>query len=283
MTDCFDEGMLQSYCDAELAPQMMERVESHLAVCSKCKQAVAEVESENVLLSQGLEAEFAMSVPSERLRHRIDAVLAGETATAPATRRWFQSLAELFTLSPQRAFAYAGVAAIVLFAAIFVFVQYKNRQDAPSNPDQATGGSRTTAPKDAVVTTPEVLATASPAPDPAPAFTPIHQPRKNAPVRAASGNVAQVKLLPGERSYLKTIAALDNTIKAGNNKPMRPALQSEYERNLAMVNRAIAATRSAAKSNPNDPDAAEFMFAAYQTKVDFLNQVADSRLSNGRH
>jgi len=45
-----------------------------------------------------------------------------------------------------------------------------------------------------------------------------------------------------------------------------------------MVDRAIAATRNAAKSNPNDPDAAEFMFAAYQTKVDFLNQVADSRL-----
>jgi hypothetical protein len=91
---------------------------------------------------------------------------------------------------------------------------------------------------------------------------------------------AHVKLLPGERTYLKTIAALDTSIKSELNKPMRPALQSEYQRNLAMVDRAIAATRNAAKSNPNDPDAAEFMFAAYQTKVDFLNQVADARLSN---
>jgi hypothetical protein len=61
---------------------------------------------------------------------------------------------------------------------------------------------------------------------------------------------------------------------------MRPALQSEYERNLAMVDRAIAATRNAAKSNPNDPEAADFMFAAYQTKVDLLNQVAEARLPN---
>jgi hypothetical protein len=89
--------------------------------------------------------------------------------------------------------------------------------------------------------------------------------------------VPEVKLLPGERSYLKTIAALDSTIKANSNRPMRPALQAEYERNLAVVNRALAATRSAAKKNPNDPDAVEFMFAAYQSKLDLLNTVADAR------
>jgi hypothetical protein len=88
-----------------------------------------------------------------------------------------------------------------------------------------------------------------------------------------------VKLLPGERSYLKTIAALDSTIKSGKSS-MRPALQAEYERNLALVDRAIAATRSAAKRNPNDPDAADFMFAAYQSKVDLLNTVADARAYN---
>jgi hypothetical protein len=72
---------------------------------------------------------------------------------------------------------------------------------------------------------------------------------------------AKVKLMPGERSYLQTIAKLDTAIKSDKNA-MRPALQVEYERNLAVVDRAIAATRSAAKSNPNDPDAADFMYAA---------------------
>ena len=90
-----------------------------------------------------------------------------------------------------------------------------------------------------------------------------------------------MKLFPGERSYLQTIAKLDSTIKS-NKKGMRPSLQVEYERNLAVVDRAIAATRSAAKSNPNDPDAADFMFAAYQSKVDLLNTIADARLGGGR-
>lgn len=61
---------------------------------------------------------------------------------------------------------------------------------------------------------------------------------------------------------------------------MRPSMQAEYERNLALVDSALAAARSAAKSNPNDPDAAEFMFSAYQSKVDLLNTVADARLNN---
>ena len=91
----------------------------------------------------------------------------------------------------------------------------------------------------------------------------------------------EVKLIPGERSYLQAIARLDSTIKS-NQKDMRPALQSEYQRNLAVVDRAIAATRSAAKSNPNDPDAADFMFAAYQSKVDLLNTIADARVGGGR-
>ena len=90
-----------------------------------------------------------------------------------------------------------------------------------------------------------------------------------------------VKLIPGERAYLQTIARLDSTIKS-NAKEMKPSLRAEYERNLAVVDRAIAATRSAAKSNPNDPDAADFMFAAYQSKVDLLNTIADARAGGPR-
>ena len=44
---------------------------------------------------------------------------------------------------------------------------------------------------------------------------------------AAAPKLSPVKLLPGERSYLQTIAKLDSTIKEGQ-KDMRPALQVEY-------------------------------------------------------
>src|SRR4029077_5068099 len=115
------------------------------------------------------------------------------------------------------------------------------------------------------------------------AVSKVQRTKRPTPLQVTPNSPAvAVKLLPGERSYLKTIAALDTTIKSGN-KTMRPALQAEYERNLALVDRAIAATRSAAKRNPNDPDAADFMFSAYQSKVDLLNTIADARVYNRTH
>jgi anti-sigma factor RsiW len=284
MRECIDEGILQSYFDGELSSKKMESVASHLAVCISCARAVRELESESLLLSRALEPEFTGSVPTERLRHRLDAAIAGLHVVRPIASResrvrtWLQSISDLFSFSPQRAFGYAGLAAVIVFAAILAIVQWRNGNAKDAN-------------------FAKVLQSASPIPSvppdksrevvkgspPANVKVPGVPPKKRVVVPArdnSNQSVAKVKLLPGERSYLKQIASLDTTIKSEGARPMRPGLQAEYERNLALVDRAIAATRSAAKSNPNDPDAAEFMFAAYQSKVDLLNQVADARLSN---
>ena len=79
---------------------------------------------------------------------------------------------------------------------------------------------------------------------------------------------------------MRTIATLNATLKS--DRPMRPSLRVEYEHNLALLDQAIQMTRDAARKNPKDPQAAQFMFAAYQSKVDLLNQVADARRFNTR-
>jgi hypothetical protein len=300
MKACVEEGILQSYFDGELSLEMMENVGSHITSCMACKRAARELESESLLLSEALEPEFAMSVPSERLRHRIDAAiaerrllnparpgLASAGAAVPLVRKWAQSIADLFALSPQRAFGYAGLAAVVLFAITFALVRFRT---VPTIDSSKVAGIPKASPTSVPASTPDqtVAVVTGPSQEdvkPGPAYTPIaHKPNRVITPRVNPvTESAHAKLLPGERSYIKTIAALDTSMKSDHAVPMRPALQSEYQRNLAMLDRAIAATRNAAKSNPNDPDAAEFMFAAYQTKVDFLNQVADSRLSNRQH
>ena len=296
MNKCVDEGILQGYFDGELSLEMMEQVGSHLTSCLACKRAARELESESLLLSEALEPEFALSVPTERLRHRMNAVIAEKRllnpprpslalagASVPVVSRWAQSIAYLFALSPQRTFAYAGLAAVVLFAFTFALVRFRSATVQPTNiaKKQPAAPANTPSPENPAVASGGINSPQKVNPqkvNPPSKFVAANF-SKTTPPRVVSPN-DHVKLLPGERTYLKTIAALDTSIKSERNKPMRPALQSEYERNLAMVDRAIAATRNAAKSNPNDPDAAEFMFAAYQTKVDFLNQVADARLSN---
>ena len=287
MTRCLDEAKLQSYFDGELPIEMMESVTLHLASCETCAAAARELEEESAFVMSALAAELETSVPTERLRERIDAAVLGERlAVAQSTNR-STGLAAFFSgllnFGTQRSLGYASLAVVLAFAAIFATVKLRSTPETQqkevavvNQPSVQTTPVNTIAQTSSAPSTPEVVA---PQKSNGIAVRPVsYRPVKSTP--SAEPKPAPVKLFPGERSYLQTIARLDSTIKS-NKKDMRPALQVEYERNLAVVDRAIAATRSAAKSNPNDPDAADFMFAAYQSKVDLLNTIADARLGGG--
>lgn len=288
MTRCLDEAKLQSYFDGELPIEQMESVTSHLASCATCAAAARELEEESALVMSALAAEFEASVPTERLRQRIDgAVLGDRLAIARSSQKTSGFFSGLFNFGTQRALGYASLAIVLAFGAIFAVVKMKSTPVPPNQ--EVASGQKTPATDNRVDNTPAPIASNSSQNTPPtikietpvkPASNPTFRPVKYMPNKAEP-KPAPVKLLPGERAYLQTIARLDSTIKS-NKKTMRPALQVEYEQNLAVVDRAIAATRSAAKSNPNDPDAADFMFAAYQSKVDLLNTIADARVGGGR-
>jgi hypothetical protein len=284
MRQCLDEGMLQSYFDGELSTEAMEKATSHLASCATCATAASELEQESSLLTTALAAEFEASVPTERLRQRIDSAVAGmqvvtERAPRGVIAALLGSFSNLFNFAPGRTLGYASLIAMLTFGVIFGWVKsHAPTAVQPSGVTAANHGSGTPAPA------PVPPVTAAPKKvDSGPTSTNYvamsKKPNASRPIAAKS---PAVKLIPGERSYLQTIAKLDSTIKSGN-KAMRPTLQVEYEKNLAVVDRAIAATRSAVKSNPNDPDAADFMFEAYQSKVDLLNSIADARVYNRSH
>jgi hypothetical protein len=289
-----DEATLQSYLDGELSGAMMESATLHLASCSTCAAAAREIEEEINLMMTALAPEFESSVPTERLRERIDAAVLGDriSAASSSERAGFGAFVSgLLNFGTQRSLGYASLVMVLAFGAIFGLV--KLRTTSPPSTEQ-TIAQQTTQP----VVTPTVIQTVQPSGQETETITPdkkanfVSQPapvafkkkpvvKNNSVPRSEPFASEPVRLLPGERSYLQTIARLDSTIKA-NQKAMRPSLQVEYERNLAVVDRAIAATRSAAKKNPNDPDTTDFMFAAYQSKVDLLNTIADARVGGGR-
>ena len=293
MTRCLDEAKLQSYFDGELPTDMMESVTSHLASCATCAGEARELEEESALLTTAFAAEFEASVPTERLRQRIDEVVLGDRLAHAQSSQKSSGPAAFFSgllnFGTQRALGYASLAIVLAIAAIFGIVKMRSTSEpvttavknpappqAPtsSNQDNNTVAQATEKASQPVQETVKLPVTVKPSNNGGVRAVPV----KYAP---SAPKPAPVKLIPGERSYLQTIAKLDSTINS-NKKSMRPSLQVEYERNLAVVDRAIAATRSAAKSNPNDPDAADFMFAAYQSKVDLLNTIADARVGGGR-
>jgi len=278
MKRCLDEATLQGYFDGELSTDLMESATSHLASCKVCSAAARELEQENALLTTALAAELDSPVPTEQLRMRINAAVANLDAPLAAQKSSFFSLfGSLFNFAPQQALAYGGLIVVLAFAAIFGVI--KMRSDVPVQPDKtqmvANAGDKP-APPATPVNSPEIAPIVLPEEKPQRV---VYRPTNTTP-RVTKR--APVKLLPGERTFLQTIARLDTAIKS-EKKAMRPALQVEYERNLAVVDRAIAATRTAAKNNPNDPDAADFMFSAYQSKVNLLNTIADARVGGRSH
>jgi hypothetical protein len=280
MRKCFDEGVLQSFCDGELSDARAKDVTVHLTQCTSCSALMSELTTENDLVSSALAAEFQAAVPTERLRERIEGAIAGLRVAEARPELgsvlskvddWFAGL-----FGQRQVLGYASLVVVLAVGAVFGLVYLKQ---SPT-PVAVVAVNSDPPPK----ATPSPESPESPQPGPTvkqkPSETPAAAPRKNRPRPIANSAVAKVKLLPGERSYLKTIANLNSTIEKVSDRPMRPDLQAEYERNLAVVDRALAAARSAAKKNPGDPDAVEFVYAAYQSKVDLLNTVADARVFN---
>lgn len=282
MRECLDEGMLQCYFDGELPIDKMESATVHLASCVTCASLARELEQETALLTTALAAEFEAPVPSEQLRRRID--LAVENVNAPVVvekRSFFGSFTGFLNFAPQQAFGYAGLIAVLAFAAIFGVMKMRGDNQPPvADTPQVAIVEQSPAPPLSATPSPGIKVVTPDEETPRP--QPVSHKSTKTSATVAARKPAPVKLLPGERTYLQTIARLDSAIRADKDI-MRPALQVEYQRNLAVVDRAIAATRTAAKNNPNNPDAADFMFAAYQSKVDLLNTIADARVGGRSH
>jgi hypothetical protein len=300
MRECVEEGTLQAYFDGELSSDMMERVATHIAACTACTEAAREIENESLLLAEAFAPEMALSVPTGRLYLRLDAAIAelqteqqkksrsGFAAQGTRLRAWFATLASSFSFVPQHAVGFASLIVVAAFGAIFAFIILrpqpstlnvaqgvktvglpslevrqennvtKQDQTAPVIDNNPAGGAR-------------IIKAGSRRPPKVkhPIVEPIVDPLMATPATAS------VQLLPGEKNYLKAIASLDTAIKAGGDNAMRPTLRVEYERNLRVVDEAIAQTRAVAQRNPNDKDASEFLLSAYQSKVELLNTVAE--------
>jgi Putative zinc-finger len=294
MRECIEEGILQAYVDNELSPEMAETVILHLSACSTCAEAANEAASETALLTNAFEAENALEIPTVRLRERLDTAIAEldrppslfEQKQGRNASGWLASFAGLFKISPARALGFASLIAVVAFAAIFAVVQLnRSEREDTKAPVIADSGRETK-------TGPGVKSRPSPTPSPDNSNREPDKDEKNAPNNRKKPkkqvnpdlvpepnqlpkDELAAKPLPGEQNYLKAIDSLMTEIESSGETALKPSLRAEYERNLAIVDRAINSTRMAARRNPNDPDASEFLYSSYQSKLDLLNAIAE--------
>src|SRR5689334_17317435 len=222
MRRCLDEATLQSYFDGELSGEMLEAVTLHLGSCSTCAATARELDEEINLLTVALAPEFAASVPTERLRQRIDAaVLDPRLGAASARDRvgFGAFISSLLSFGTQRTLGYASLAMVLAFAAIFGLVKLRTtpeRTAVVKSEDNVAAVPRPveTGIKPVAVIAQDQNKKADPVYRPVKASFKSNVANKRTEATAPAPTPERVKLLPGEGAYLQTIARLDSTIKA---------------------------------------------------------------------
>src|SRR3954471_1283667 len=279
MNNCLDTGLIQAFLDGETTPAQAANVSAHIATCDACAAQLATAEEETAFVFSVLEREMDTLVPTQRLWSKINDSIEVEKQSAPF---WRKALALVTASLANPAIAVAAVAVIMfgLFASVFV-----ERRIEPANPSVATYSP---APAQPIVKTDEVAST-SPGSTPgsvttesprsvqrptyvAASYKPVK--RSDTEIKPEPPAVVNAAYVPGEESYVKTMATLNKTVENQKDGVLRPSERVSYERDMAVVDDAIAKMRKEGQKNPKNESAKQVLYTSYQNKIDLLNSVS---------
>ncbi|MET0753842.1 MAG: zf-HC2 domain-containing protein [Pyrinomonadaceae bacterium] len=285
--NCFDIGTIQAFLDGELASDRLENVARHLSLCDDCAIQLATAEEESAFAYTALEQEFNTLVPTQRLWTKINDSIERER------KPFWQPILAFFRNPALATFA----AFLIVFG---LFVAYLNSGNDNSTLTASVPASN---PKTVpVISNPNIV---NP-PDQIPASAPQKKDSQSSTVSATPQNrkgyqVVEANInsnrqksvtpnspnnsfdspkplvyeyLPGEESYIKTIATLEKTVDDKKDTVLKPSSRLAFEKDLALVNDAISKMQAQVKKNPKNEAAKQVLLASYENKIDLLNSVA---------
>ena len=288
-------GMLEEYADESLAGREREHVAAHLSTCEECSTELAQLVKENALYSAFADR---MDVDAPEWRDVRDAVLPAETHSAPWYTRFFSSL-----LTPAPMLGAATAAVLLITAAIgFMVIQDESApapQSASVTEPSSDPQSKTNEPPDDLVSgVPGSQNGGGDIQDTDDRNPGIQQERTEQPKKKRTSKPRRKKARPAEPNTgfplemvgasqvpaLVAVAQAESTFEAAilqlrpEYETRKTALGAEASRRLdntiEELDRAIAGTKSAVASNPNDPEAMQSLLAVYSQKVELLQNIA---------
>lgn len=277
--NCLDIGIIQAFLDGELVHEETARVSGHIATCDASALMLADAEEESAVVFPMLEREFNSLVPTQRLWNKISDSIAVEKQNMPFWQKAWAFFA-LNLATPSFAAAASLLVVFGIVASIWIGRTPEQMNVAGLRPTANTPAAVTAvnAPDNKVVgdqvyrpSTPSNIGVERAAyrPEPRRADTRVYSD-----IKRPSANNATNGYLPGEESYVKTIASLAKSTDAAKDTVMRPGDRIAYERDMAVVDDAIAKMRTEVKRNPKNESAKQVLYSSYQNKIDLLNSVS---------
>ncbi len=267
-------GTIQAFLDSELSHDEAALVSDHIAGCDACAAMLAEAEDETAMVFPVLAREFDTLVPTQRLWARINESIAVERRPAWS---WILSFLAATLANPSMAAAASLLIVFGVFAAFWVNKNVVNEQPTASVPDVA---AKVTAVQPVLTPTTSTIGdnvtddlASRPRVERAAYREEVR--RTVPPTTAMTAVPTAIAYLPGEESYVKTISSLSKTVDEQKEAGvLRPSQRVSFERDMAVVNDAIARMKKEVKRNPRNESAKQVLYSSYQNKIDLLNSVS---------
>lgn len=297
--NCFEIGTIQAFLDGETSPDVTAKVSGHIADCDRCASALALAEEESSVVFSALDREMDTLVPTQRLWNRINETIAEEKSRASLWQR-LVSFAGAYLANPSFAFAAVALIVVGMFAAVWspringpvpsdeVAVSQPQRIAPPAGEHVPVGPGDASAPTAAPDREERSVPTGSPIrvqqtnlpPEKLRALVTnadlrSSEPRVRAETVADRRPVAPAaEYLPGEASYVKTIADLRQNVDGRKDTVLSPSSRVSFERDMAVVDDSIKKMRDVVRKDPKNQAAKQVLYSSYQDKIDLLNSVA---------
>ncbi|MBX3288202.1 MAG: zf-HC2 domain-containing protein [Acidobacteria bacterium] len=276
--NCVDIGIIQAFLDGEVSPERSVAVSAHISDCEDCSLLLVQAEEENALVFSVLDGEMNAMVPTQRLWASINESLEKENVRRPFFAGLFDLISASF-LSPTLSAA-AGLIVLVLAGSLFWSLRPGETvpvADVAATTPKAVEKTEATAAVPQIVAAGEdetAASVESPAPE-QPRPVTADMPRRAVPRTrtAGSGTVMTARYIPGEESYINTIADLNTAVDGSKDNVLPPASRIAFERDMALVDDAIRRMRAVVAKDPNNRAARQVLYGAYQDKIDLLNSV----------
>ncbi len=304
MERCLTEGTIQAFLDGELRADTLDAVTRHIALCDDCAVSLSEAEDETAFAYSALEQEFNALVPTQRLWAKINCSIEEERRSKSVWQRVLAGVSILASqLSRPSIAAFASLVLVVgTFSTLFVL------RPIPNNNSVAVNENSTSVTEVEFNFPSPKVTNSNPAPvDVAVNDEPVEiedNRMKAIPTlnRANSDNrinnvnntinrktnnnqrenndaqrpsVTTLEYIPGEDSYVKTIATLKSSLDGTRDLNMKPSARFAVEKDLAVIDDAIRRMQTEVRKNPKNEAAKQVLFASYQNKIDLLNSVSE--------
>ena len=282
----FEIGTIQAFLDGETTPDISLRLTDHVADCDVCARLLATAEEESAFVFSALERELNTLVPTQRLWSRINESIAVEKKA---------SVWEKFVLSVRASLANPSIAAsagVIMVVGMFAILWMPsgngpeivkgpspNGSEVPTAPHSPAGSSVDTAPAPVTVASKDDNKVDEPTYVKESKMSPQSIQRMMTADYRVAAKAPRVEnasdgYIPGEESYVRTIADLKESVDSQKDAVLTPSNRVSYERDMAVVNDSIDRMRQVVKKNPRNQAARQVLYSSYQDKIDLLNSVA---------